>query len=178
MLAGVMALGFSVGASLAGPPLVIVPTTEGELEETPNNLTFGSAIELLESGELLLSRFDFSIGPAAVTLDLCKDQLHAVSQAVQAGQRSLVMSRVALITPGSARVKNAAGTGLHVAFSTAMDGTADGSMAILMHRFDDLPYDRIAHRLGISVKTVEREIVRVLCAIREAREDHVREQSK
>jgi hypothetical protein len=137
MLAGVMALGFSVGASLAGPPLVIVPTTEGELGETPNNLTFGSAIELLESGELLLSRFDFSIGPAAVALDLCKDQLHAVSQAVQAGQRSLVMSRVALITPGSARVKNAAGTGLHVAFSTAMDGTADGSMAILMHRFDE-----------------------------------------
>jgi hypothetical protein len=34
-------------------------------------------------------------------------------------------------------VKNAAGTGLHVAFSTAMDGTADGSMAILMHRFDE-----------------------------------------
>lgn len=48
----------------------------------------------------------------------------------------------------------------------------------LMHRFDDLPYDRIAHRLGISVKTVERELVRVLCAIREAREDHAREQSK
>lgn len=48
----------------------------------------------------------------------------------------------------------------------------------LMHRFDDLPYDRIAHRLGINVKTVEREIARVLCAIRKAREDHAREQSK
>jgi len=48
----------------------------------------------------------------------------------------------------------------------------------LMHRFDNLSYDRIAHRLGISVKTVEREIARVLCAIREAREDHAREQSK
>jgi len=48
----------------------------------------------------------------------------------------------------------------------------------LMHRFDDLSYDRIAHRLGISVKAVEREIARVLCAIREAREDHAREQSK
>ncbi|MGB3845804.1 MAG: sigma factor-like helix-turn-helix DNA-binding protein [Sphingopyxis sp.] len=48
----------------------------------------------------------------------------------------------------------------------------------LMHRFDDLPYDRIAHRLGISERAVEREIARVLCAIREAREDHAREQSK
>lgn len=48
----------------------------------------------------------------------------------------------------------------------------------LMHRFEDLPYDRIAHRLGISVKTVEREIVRTLCAIRKAREDHEREHSE
>lgn len=48
----------------------------------------------------------------------------------------------------------------------------------LMHRLDDLPYDRIAHRLGISVKAVEREIARALCAIRKAREDHAREQSK
>lgn len=48
----------------------------------------------------------------------------------------------------------------------------------LMHRFDDLPYDRIAHRLGISVKAVEREIVRALCAIRKAREDHERERSE
>lgn len=47
----------------------------------------------------------------------------------------------------------------------------------LMHRFENLPYDRIAHRLGISVKTVEREIVRVLCAIRKAREEHARERS-
>ena len=47
----------------------------------------------------------------------------------------------------------------------------------LMHRFDDLRYDRIAHCLGISEKTVEREIVRTLCAIREAREEHARERS-
>ncbi len=46
----------------------------------------------------------------------------------------------------------------------------------LMHRFDDLPYDRIAHRLGISEKAVEREIARTLCAIRKAREDYAREQ--
>ena len=48
----------------------------------------------------------------------------------------------------------------------------------LMHRFDDLPYDRIAHRLGISERAVEREIARVLCAIRKAREEHAREHSK
>lgn len=48
----------------------------------------------------------------------------------------------------------------------------------LMHRFDDLGYDRIAHRLGISEKAVEQEIVRVLRAIRKAREDHARELSK
>lgn len=46
----------------------------------------------------------------------------------------------------------------------------------LMHRFDDLRYDRIAHRLGISEKAVEREIVRTLRAIRKAREDHARAQ--
>lgn len=48
----------------------------------------------------------------------------------------------------------------------------------LMHRFDGLPYDRIAHRLGISEKAVEREIVRTLCAIRKAREDHERARSE
>lgn len=48
----------------------------------------------------------------------------------------------------------------------------------MMHRFDDLRYDRIAHRLGISEKAVEREIVRTLRAIRKAREDHAREHSK
>lgn len=48
----------------------------------------------------------------------------------------------------------------------------------LMHRFDDLRYDRIAHRLGISEKAVEREMVRTLRAIRKAREDHARERSK
>ncbi|WP_137870169.1 sigma factor-like helix-turn-helix DNA-binding protein [Sphingopyxis sp. 2PD] len=48
----------------------------------------------------------------------------------------------------------------------------------LMHRFDDLPYDRIAHRLGISERAVEREIARVLRAIRKAREEHARELSK
>lgn len=48
----------------------------------------------------------------------------------------------------------------------------------LMHRFDDLGYDRIAHRLGISEKAVEQEIVRVLRAIRKAREDHARELSE
>ena len=46
----------------------------------------------------------------------------------------------------------------------------------LMHRFDDLPYDRIAHRLGISEKAVEREIARTLGAIRKAREEYAREQ--
>ncbi len=48
----------------------------------------------------------------------------------------------------------------------------------LMHRFEDLPYDRIAHRLGISERAVEREIVRVLRAVRKAREEHARELSK
>lgn len=45
----------------------------------------------------------------------------------------------------------------------------------LMHRFDALGYDRIAHRLGLSEKAVEREMVRALRAIRKAREDHERE---
>ena len=45
----------------------------------------------------------------------------------------------------------------------------------LMHRFENLGYDRIAHRLGISEKAVEREIVRVLRAVRKAREDHARQ---
>lgn len=45
----------------------------------------------------------------------------------------------------------------------------------LMHRLDDLGYDRIAHQLGISEKAVEREIGRTLRAIRKAREDHARE---
>lgn len=44
----------------------------------------------------------------------------------------------------------------------------------LMHRLDDLRYDRIPHRLGISEKGVEREMVRALRAIRKAREDHAR----
>lgn len=48
----------------------------------------------------------------------------------------------------------------------------------LMHRFDDLRYDRIAHRLGITEKAVEREIARTLRAIRKAREDYAREHSK
>lgn len=48
----------------------------------------------------------------------------------------------------------------------------------LMHRFDDLPYDRIAHRLGISEKTVEQEIARTLRAIRKARDDYDREQGE
>lgn len=48
----------------------------------------------------------------------------------------------------------------------------------LMHRFDDLRYDRIAHRLGISEKAVQREMVRTLRAIRKAREDYAREHSK
>lgn len=48
----------------------------------------------------------------------------------------------------------------------------------LMHRFDDLPYDRIAHRLGISEKAVEREIARTMRAIRKAREDYDREQGE
>ena len=48
----------------------------------------------------------------------------------------------------------------------------------LMHRFDDLPYDRIAHRLGISEKAVEGEIARTLCAIRKARDDYDREQGE
>jgi hypothetical protein len=34
-----------------------------------------------------------------------------------------------------------------------------------MHRFDDLRYDRIAHRLGISEKAVEREMAKALRAI-------------
>ncbi|HET6524485.1 sigma-70 family RNA polymerase sigma factor [Sphingopyxis sp.] len=48
----------------------------------------------------------------------------------------------------------------------------------MMHRFDDLGYDRIAHRLGISEKAVEREMVRALLAIRKARKDHARELPK
>ena len=48
----------------------------------------------------------------------------------------------------------------------------------LMHRFDGLRYDRIAHRLGISEKAVEREMVRTLRAIRKAREDYAREHSR
>ena len=48
----------------------------------------------------------------------------------------------------------------------------------MMHRFDDLGYDRIAHRLGISKKAVEREMVRGLRAIRKAREDYARENRK
>lgn len=48
----------------------------------------------------------------------------------------------------------------------------------LMHRLDNLRYDRIAHRLGISEKAVEREMVRALRAIRKAREEYARELSK
>ncbi|NYF34037.1 sigma factor-like helix-turn-helix DNA-binding protein [Sphingopyxis sp. JAI108] len=48
----------------------------------------------------------------------------------------------------------------------------------LMHRFDNLGYDRIAHRLGISEKAVEREMVRALWTIRKAREEPARELSK
>lgn len=48
----------------------------------------------------------------------------------------------------------------------------------LMHRLDDLRYDRIAHRLGISEKAVEREMVKALRAIRKAREDYARENRK
>lgn len=48
----------------------------------------------------------------------------------------------------------------------------------MMHRLDGLRYDRIAHRLGISEKAVEREMVRALRAIRKAREDYARELSK
>jgi RNA polymerase sigma-70 factor (ECF subfamily) len=48
----------------------------------------------------------------------------------------------------------------------------------MMHRFDDLGYDRIAHRLGISEKAVEREMVRALLAIRKARKDHAHELPK
>lgn len=48
----------------------------------------------------------------------------------------------------------------------------------LMHRFDDLSYDRIAHRLDISERAVEREMVKVLRAIRKAREDYARENRK
>lgn len=48
----------------------------------------------------------------------------------------------------------------------------------MMHRFDDLGYDRIAYRLDMSEKAVEQEMVRVLRAIRKAREDHAREFSK
>lgn len=48
----------------------------------------------------------------------------------------------------------------------------------LMHRFDDLPYDHISHRLGISEKAVEQEIARTLCAIRKARNDYDREQGE
>lgn len=48
----------------------------------------------------------------------------------------------------------------------------------LMHRFDDLRYDRIAHRLGTTEKVVEQEIVRAMRAIRRAREDHARELCK
>src|SRR3546814_18635473 len=39
----------------------------------------------------------------------------------------------------------------------------------LMHRFENLGYDRIAHRLGISATAVEREIVTVLLAVRKAK---------
>ena len=48
----------------------------------------------------------------------------------------------------------------------------------LMHRFDDLLYDRIAHRLGISEKAVEQEIGRNLRAIRKARDDYERERGE
>ncbi len=48
----------------------------------------------------------------------------------------------------------------------------------LMHRFDNIGYDRIARPLGISEKAVEREMVRVLLAIRKARKDHARDPSK
>jgi RNA polymerase sigma-70 factor (ECF subfamily) len=46
----------------------------------------------------------------------------------------------------------------------------------LMHRFDDLGYEQIAHRLDINVKAVERHMTRALCAIRNAREEHRRQQ--
>lgn len=52
------------------------------------------------------------------------------------------------------------------------------SDVFIMHRFDGLGYDRIAHRLGISEKTVEREMVRALRAIRKARKDYARENRK
>ena len=48
----------------------------------------------------------------------------------------------------------------------------------LMHRLDNLRYHPVAHRLGISEKADEREMVRALCAIRKAREDHEREYPK
>lgn len=42
--------------------------------------------------------------------------------------------------------------------------------AFMMHRFDDLGYDQIALRLGITPKAVERHIAETLVVIHEARE--------
>lgn len=42
--------------------------------------------------------------------------------------------------------------------------------AFLMHCFDNIRCDRIAHRLGITEKSVEREIVRTLRTIHNAKE--------
>lgn len=42
--------------------------------------------------------------------------------------------------------------------------------AFMMHRFDDLSYEQIAFRLGITQNAVEHHIAETLVAIREARE--------
>lgn len=41
----------------------------------------------------------------------------------------------------------------------------------IMHRFEDLSYERIARRLGIDVKEVEAHIAATLVAVRRALED-------
>lgn len=47
---------------------------------------------------------------------------------------------------------------------------------LLMHCVDDLRYDRIAHRLGISQQTVKQEMIAALRAVSKAMDDHTREQ--
>lgn len=48
--------------------------------------------------------------------------------------------------------------------------------AFMMHRFDNLSYEQIAIRLGITQKAVERHMVKALVVIRKARERFAQKQ--
>ncbi len=137
-----LTLALAAAPAAAGP--TVVPTTEGQIGDTPGlgDKVLGPArFESIrgQAGELVFGGIFVAGGPLPPPpeVQFFTDRIHATPNPAMVGMTASAFTKVDKVTPASAWSRNATDDGDFVAFSFAVDGAMPDTLTVRIATFDE-----------------------------------------